>query len=333
MSKRQRQWTGAALHEMALGHFMTARVIQVAAELDLFTHLAGGYRTPDEVAAQLGVDARSLAALLVACTALELLERSEHGYRTAPSVAAWLVADRPGNLTPLLAGASGVYRDWMALDQAIRTGEAAALPSQAKGADELRAFTLEMHRAHLLPAQTVASLVELGQATSLLDIGGGAGTFAIAFCRRFPHLRATVLDLPAVAAVTQTLLAQSDLSERIRTVGADYRQDPLPPAHDVVLLCNVLHQEDEEQAQGLLAKAHAALRPNGRAVVLDVVLNDDKCGPISVALGSLNQLLHHGGGGYHTAAELIRWLGRVGFAKVQRVALPFPNQALLTADC
>ena len=43
----------------------------------------------------------------------------------------------------------------------------------------------------------------LGQARTMLDLGGGAGTNAIAFCRVYPTLSATVFDLATTLPLTE----------------------------------------------------------------------------------------------------------------------------------
>jgi 2-polyprenyl-3-methyl-5-hydroxy-6-metoxy-1,4-benzoquinol methylase len=325
------QWTSAAIQEMAMGHFMAARVLRVAATLDIFSHLAVSCITAQELAGRLGVNPQGLEALLIACTALQFLEKEGEGYRTQVSSAAFLAAGSSQNLIAFVAGTSGVYQDWVKLEAAIRKGEATAMPNRARGAGELRAFVLKMHRSALAVAHEVAEVVDMSKAKRLLDIGSGAGTFAAVFCRRNPRLQATLLDLPEVIEVARSLPEQSDLSPRVQTREADYHHDALPPGYDVALLCNVLHQEHEEAAQQLLRKAYGTLRQQGMLVVLDAVLDDDKAGPLHVALGSLNQYLHHKGGGYHSAKELSEWLRRAGFAAVERKKLSFANQALLLA--
>jgi SAM-dependent methyltransferase len=314
-----------------MGHFMLARALQVAAELDLFTHLVARPVPIRELADQLNVNRRGLEALLAVCVSLHLVEKTDRGYRTAEAAASLLDAGRQGNVVPLLAGASGLYRDWVDLDQAIRCGAATAPAPRERGPDTLRAFLLEMHRAAIPIAQSVAGAVKLDSAGSLLDIGSGIGTFALAFRRCYPDLRATLFDLPEVIAIAEPLLVQSEIAEYVRPVGGDYHQDPLPPGHDVHLLCNVLHQENEEEAQRLLRQVYSALGPKGILIYLDAVLDDDKCGPLSVALGALNQLIHHSGATYYSAAEVSRWLRDAGFRRVERKPFPFPNQALLVA--
>ena len=325
-----RPWTAAALHELAFGHFMTARVLQVAAELDLFTHLAAGPMPITDLATRLGVDRRGLEALMVACAALQLVEKTAQGYRTAAQASDLLVTGRPANLAPVLAGAGKLYQDWAQLGEAVRTGKSTAPSHRGQDSAARRAFLLEMHRTALPVAQALAGAVDLRTPTRLLDIGSGLGTFALALCARYPDLHATLLDLPDVVAIAGTLL-QGELAARVQAQAADYHHDPLPTGHYVTLLCNVLHQEDETQVRRLLRQAHTTLRSRGILVVLDAVLDDDKCGPLSVALGALNQLIHDPGATYYSAAELTGWLRGAGFAKVERKPLPFPNQALLCA--
>lgn len=330
-NKELRTWTSADLHRIAFEHFMTARVLQVAAELDIFTYLQAKPMSVEALAQRLNVDQRGLAALMTACTAMQLLEKSEQGYSTASGGVPLLSTGGEHTLQPLLAGASGVYRDWVELERAIRTGSAVAASNLAKGSAETRAYVLEMHNASSATAQVVARTVALEDARRLLDIGCGAGTFAAAFCRRNPQLRATLLDRTNVITVTAELLSRSDLAPRMQTVEADFLDDPLPPGHDVALLCNVLHLLDAELVRQLLRKVHTALRQKATIVLLDAVLDDDKCGPLSVALGALNQLIHHQSATYYSEQELTTWLQEAGFAKVQRKSIPFPHQALLVA--
>src|SRR5947208_1347796 len=46
-----------------------------------------------------------------------------------------------------------------------------------------------------------ARLVPVAEPRELLDVAGGHAGFAMAMCRRFPQLQATVLDLPSSVRV------------------------------------------------------------------------------------------------------------------------------------
>jgi ubiquinone/menaquinone biosynthesis C-methylase UbiE len=61
----------------------------------------------------------------------------------------------------------------------------------------------------------LARKVDLNGARRLLDVGGGSGAFSITFCRRFPELRATILDFPSVQTAAAAFVRAAGLSERI----------------------------------------------------------------------------------------------------------------------
>lgn len=320
-----------AIYEMAANYFMLARTIQVAAELDIFTPLARQASTAAALAHHLGSSVRGMEMLLVACTALGLLEKQGDHYKTSAVAMALLVKGEPNYAGHLLAGSMGVYQDWLKLDEAVRTGQPVARPSRAKGEESLRQFVLGMHLSSQALARFVANNLDLREKKKVIDVGGGAGTFAIALCQQYPQLTATVLDLPEVVGLAQEFIAQAGLAQRIRTRSADYVRDPIPLGNDVVLLCNVLHQEAAETVQLLLQKAYSALNGRGVVVVLDVFLNDTKTGPLSVALGALNNLIHNRGGEVHSGEELQKWLRKAGFGESKFIALPFPDMSLLSA--
>ena len=68
------------------------------------------------------------------------------------------------------------------------------------------------------------------------------------------QLRATVFDLPHVAAIAMGKIAEAGLSDRIDTVGGSFF-DHLPTDHDVHLLSMILHDWDEAKNRALRRKS------------------------------------------------------------------------------
>lgn len=67
--------------------------------------------------------------------------------------------------------------------------------------------------------------------TSIVDVGGGTGTVAMAIAKTFPDMKCTVLDLPRLVANLQG-------SENLEFVAADMFQK-IPPANAVLLKVNI----------------------------------------------------------------------------------------------
>ena len=80
----------------------------------------------------------------------------------------------------------------------------------------------------------------------------------------------------------------------------------------------------------LLAKAHRALVPGGRAVAVEFVPDEDRVSPPDAALFSLTMLATTSGGDAYTFAELEAMYRQVGFNTVELRALPpSPQQAVI----
>jgi hypothetical protein len=68
----------------------------------------------------------------------------------------------------------------------------------------------------------------LSRSRTLLDVGGGLGTFALACCRRFPQLRATIVKHPRVVPITHHAVKNAKMAKRGQVIGLDIVKDPLP---------------------------------------------------------------------------------------------------------
>jgi SAM-dependent methyltransferase len=100
----------------------------------------------------------------------------------------------------------------------------------------------------------------------VLDAGGGTGALAELVARHREDARVVVLDLPAVAARVPRSLG-------VAAVGADLCE-PWPVRADVILLARVLHDWGDEKAAHILERARSALRPGGRIVVVEMLLDE-----------------------------------------------------------
>ena len=159
-----------------------------------------------------------------------------------------------------------------------------------------------------------ARLVPVRDPRRLLDVAGGHGGFAMAMCRRFPGLSATVLDLPASAAVGREIVAEQGLAGRVSFREGDALGDPLGERLDVVSLFNLLHHLPPEQARALLRRSHGALAPGGWLVIGETERTEPGQAPSPA--GAMSALVYFVSSGTrnYTARELSDWLGEAGFA-------------------
>ena len=74
----------------------------------------------------------------------------------------------------------------------------------------------------------------------------------------------------------------------------------------------------------ILTRCFDALPSGGAVIVSELMMNDEKTGPASAALMSLNMLIETEGRNY-TWAEYAQWLKEVGFREIQRVPVVSPG--------
>jgi SAM-dependent methyltransferase len=321
------------LMQLSIG-FWSSKALAAAYELDLFAHLSDpDGRTVDELAEMLGVDQRPVELLATACASIGLLERRDGRYVNSALADEFLVPGKAyhfGGWVQMLD--RRLYPAWSRLTEAVRTNrptswnpdeQAHLFDSEDPGL--LALFWEAMHSLSTFTARELGAHVDLSASTALLDVGGGSGAYDIELSRRYPNLRATVFDLPPVCEIASNKIVAAGFEDRIAVTPGDFLADAaLPAGHDVVLLSMIMHDWTPEQDLAILRKCFAALPPDGRIVISELLVNDEKTGPPAAALMGLNMLVETMGRNY-TAAEYEQWLHATGFVDVQTVTFEAPG--------
>lgn len=298
--------------------FQNARVILTAAELDVFGKLQEAPATAAELAAGLGLDPRAATRLLDCLVTFGLLAKTDGRYRTTEP-ASFFSSAHPESLRPMLLHMSHVWRNWSHLTEAVRRGANPDRQKATEGRETLEAFIGAMHVNARTLARETAEAYDAGRFRSLLDIGGGSGTYTIAFLERYPRLAGVLFDLPDVIAMARERLRAEGLLERARLVPGDFYADELPPRCDLALLSAIIHQNRPEQNLALFRKVHRALAAGGALLIRDHIMDEDRTHPPAGALFALNMLVGTDGGDTYTFAEVESALVQAGFGDVRLV--------------
>lgn len=293
-------------------------VLMAANKLGTFTLLSQKQATADEIAMQIGADPANTQKLLIACNALRLVEKQGEYYQNTAFADRYLVRDRPGYLGNIIAH-QHLWERWQELDYFVRTGSRGPKENRIKAErDEGEVF--QTHRLWILAmhdiamsgqADALANSLDLSDQRTLCDVGGGPGTYALELCRRYPQMRATVLDLPETEPIAQEIIHSFSMSDRVFFKAADYLKDDYGQDFDVVLLSGVLHGETPEDCRRMLRKAFSSLKPGGLVVVQEILLNEEKTGPLLPALFNLQMTY----GAAYTGREIAGWMREAGFLK------------------
>jgi predicted nicotinamide N-methyase len=172
-------------------------------------------------------------------------------------------------------------------------------------------YAIGMGAARLFSRQ-----VDLTDRKLLLDLGGGSGAYSIVATASYPGLKAIVLDLPPVIAVTREYVAANNAGDRVSAVAGDFTTCEFPQGVDAVVMASNLPQYEPDLIRLVVKKAFAALLPGGEMHLVGETLHDDRKGPLSAALWGLNEGVYGSTGKAHTETEVKGYLESVGFTNV-----------------
>ena len=311
-----KQWTAETVLDMAWA-YQPAAVLAAGAELGVFDVLARGPMTAEALAAELGADAAATTQLADALTAIELLTKDAGQYALAPGVADLLTETAPASMLAMVRHSAGCMRSWAQLAMVTKTGLVQDRLPSVRGADaDLAAFIEAMDEiCRPLAPKLVAALGPL-KFEHLLDVGGGPGTWTIAFLRAVEGAKATLFDRPQVLPIARKHVDAAGLSDRVTLTGGDFQADDAPPTGaDLAWVSAIVHQNSRQENRELLTKVHAALVGGGQVMIRDIVMAESHTTPASGALFAINMLVNTPAGGTYTFDELSEDLLASGFVE------------------
>jgi demethylspheroidene O-methyltransferase len=316
--------------------FVYSQTVLALVRLDLFTHLAHGPVSPEELAEHTGIPRERLSRLLGAGVALRLLRRTRSGRVALGPLGAPLVGNDA--LAHLVEHNVLLYHDLadpleLLRDDSHRTSllnrywaYAHAADARALDSRQVGPYSALMAASQPMVAREVLDAVSFRGFQSVLDVGGGEGAFLEAVGRRHPHLRMTLFDLPAVAERGRDRLLRHFPPERIGIRGGDFFRDPLPGGHDVVTLVRILHDHDDDAVLRILEAVRDALPPGGTLVVAEPLAGVRGAETVGAAYFAL-YLLAMGQGRPRAPGEYRQFLERAGFRQIR---IPRPRSPVLT---
>ena len=303
--------------EIATG-FQKSRVLLSAFELGLFTALGDAALASAEVAEKIAADPRATDRLMNALVAIGLLHKEGERFRNAPLAERFLVKGKPGYMGGL-AHSANLWHRWGTLTAAVQAGTAVVTTGVGEQDEAWReAFIAAMHYRATWQAPGVIGLIDLTNVRRVLDVGGGSGAYAMAFCKQSDRISATVFDLPAIAPIARRFIDRERLGARVAVVAGDYTREPLGSGFDLVFLSAVLHSNAPDENRGLLQRCAAALGAGGRVVVQDFILDENRTSPAHGALFALNMLVGTRAGDAYTESEIRGWMTEAGLSEIGR---------------
>jgi ubiquinone/menaquinone biosynthesis C-methylase UbiE len=316
--------------------FQQTDALKAAIQLDIFTKIAEGANDATSVAKAIGADQRGTRILCDYMTIAGFLTKEGDKYSLAPDAALFLNKQSPAYMggmanflgTPIHRENFGVLAD------AVRKGGCATdRGDNAKPHDDFWVmFARSMAGLATPSAEYIATVTGAAEAkpVKVLDIAAGHGMFGITIARRNPNAQVVALDWPAVLAVAQENAKKFGVADRVTSKPGSAFETDLGDGYDYVLLTNILHHFDAAGCETLLRRVHRALKPDGKAITLEFVPNEDRVSPPVAAAFSIVMLANTDKGEAHTFAAYEQMAKNSGFAKSTLQQVPnMPEQLVI----
>jgi ubiquinone/menaquinone biosynthesis C-methylase UbiE len=334
MGKMSEVKENATLHLMEIASgFWASKTLASAVELEIFNQIPEEGIDISGLSQKLKIALRPSEMLLIGCASLGLLHKKDALYYNSALSEEYLVKGKPyyfGGVITMLDQRE--YMPWSRLTEALKKNERQAGKGASVGlfediesySQEQRVFTEAMHSWSVQSGKELVDKVDFSRYKQLLDVVGGSGAYCIEVAKKHPTIKAVVYDFPSTLKITAEKIMEADLSAQIKTYPGNFFTDELPKDSDVIMLSMILHDWSPAENLHILQKCYNALPSGGEVMISELMVNDEKTGPVFAALMSLNMLIETTEGQNYTWLEYTEWLTDVGFVDIRRVEISSP---------
>ncbi len=307
-------------HALELGYtFFQSKVLLTAARLDVFNIIGETGISARDVAAKLKSNINATETFLNAMVCLDLLKKDNRMYFNTENGREIFIAGSERYVGDIVILQDSMWNAWSKLSESVISGNPARKPDMFQDKkDETRNFITAMHNTAMMVAPILSNKIDLSSSETLIDIGGGAGTYSVFFCKENSSLEATIFDLPGTLEITKELISGSSVLNRINLIEGDFNTE-IKGQYDVAFLSNIIHGEGETENIALIKRVYNALNSGGKIIIQDFILDNDKTSPSFPALFSLNMLLFTENGRSYSFQEIEGWLKQAGFKGMARM--------------
>lgn len=271
------EWIGVKANlipypEIAFGWALSARAVFLAFKLDLFEAAKGSPQTIEQIARTTQLHPRGLAPLMNLLTTINLFRYKDGKFALTKLATKWCLKESPdsiyNNMRFLDETLWNEMNHWEAL---LTTGKGLEVHDNYYTEEQWDWYQLGQYDLAKIMAQSVPKITPMpSNPTEMLDIGGSHGLYSVELCKKYPTLKATILDLPQAVEKARPILERRDMGDRVSYwIGDALTDDFGENRYDLVLMASLAHHFSPEQNTAVSKKAAKALKTGGYFVIQD----------------------------------------------------------------
>jgi 2-polyprenyl-3-methyl-5-hydroxy-6-metoxy-1,4-benzoquinol methylase len=301
--------------------FQQTEAMKAALDLGIFSAIGEGNTTPAAIAARVKASERGVRILCDYLAIRGFLIKDAGRYGLAPDAALFLDRGSPAYLGGIVDFLTADHQReaHRRIADAVRKGGTAMPQTPFEPDDPMWVlFARVMAPLMRMPSEMIAGeLVKGGTVRKVIDIAAGHGIFGLSIARHNPEAQIYAADWPKVLEVALQNAEEAGVAARYHTIPGSAFETQFGTDYDLALITNFLHHFDPPTCTSFLRKVHTALKPGGRAAILEFVPNHDRVTPPTAAAFSLIMLAMTPSGDAYTYRELESIAKNAGFSRVE----------------
>ena len=308
------------------GSFWVSAILKAGIELDVFSQIAAGNDTVEQLASSIKASERGVRILLDALCALGIISKAEGEYLLTPAADQFLVKGKDSYV------GYAVYttlKDWEALGRIAEAVKKGSPITDAYGAESevWEEVAIGLTPSGLTTASIIADVLGIGTkmepGVKVLDLACGSGVYGYVLLQRDPKATVTDIDWLNVLKVAEKVAQDMGVADRVTYKPGDILSiDYGEKEFDVAIASNILQAFDPETNKTILSKIGKALKPGGTVVINDIVPDEERAKAIRALIFAVYMLLATTGGDAYILSEFESWLGDTGFENVTTHPVP-----------
>jgi len=303
-----------------MAHQVTYALI-ASIELGIYTAIESGATTVAELAAACGASEKGTRVLCDYLCVHGYLSKAEGRYANTADTAVFLVKSSPaymGSIVEFLASPE-LMASHADITTKVRDGGCRNRPLTDHAEEQVwERFASSMRPVVGHSAQAVAELLGEGeQPWKVLDVSSSHGLFGISVAARHKNAQIYANDWPEVVVYSKASADRAGMGDRYHTIPGSAFEVDFGTEFDVVLVPNFLHHFSAEANTDFLAKCRSALKPGGRVVVVEFVVEEDRLSPGWANTFAMQMLGATPEGDCYTQSELTAMLTGAGFQDIE----------------
>lgn len=312
-----------AVYGMLLDMYFSMSLQEIV-HLKVADHLSEGPKSVDVLAKQVGVQADMLALHMRVMCSKDIFIEIEEGIFAHTEKSRYLQTDIPCSLASVseLIRSDSQRAVWTpeALAYSLRTGKSAF--EHILG-ENLWSF-LATHPEDLAIAngavitlsdslnETIAEVCDLTGRHSLVDVGGGDGSFLATLLSKYPEMTGTLLEVPPVIENVQAQKMETELVGRYTYQAGDFLEN-VPEGGDAYFLKEILTHWNDEDCLKILNNCRRAMAPSGKLYIIEYILPTPPSKPTPYLVTGLIHRQWFDEDYQRTVPQLQRLLDQAGF--------------------